>query len=94
MYQPLARRGAPRLGVVAAFGMSAALHAFIVWPAAGVVPALWMLAFFFVHGVVMIVEAKLRVRRWPSLAGRAFVVAVFVATVPLFMEPMLRAMGW
>jgi hypothetical protein len=93
VYGPLARRGAPRAGVVAAFGVSALLHAFIILPSAGVVPALWMLAFFLVHGLVMIVEAKLRVRRWPRIAGHAWVIAIFVVTVPLFMEPLLRAIG-
>jgi hypothetical protein len=93
VYEPLARVGAPRLGVVAAFGASALLHAYMVCPAAGIVPALWMLAFFLAHGVFMVVEARLSVRRWRPVAGRAFVVAVFVATVPMFMEPVLRAVG-
>lgn len=93
VYEPLARRRAPRAGVVAAFGVSALLHGYLVWPAAGVVPALWMLAFFLAHGVGMVVEAKLGVRRWRPVAGRAFVIAFFVATVPLFMEPILRAIG-
>jgi hypothetical protein len=93
VYGPLARRGAPRAGIVAAFGVSALLHAYIVWPAAGLVPALWMLAFFVAHGVFMVIEAKLRVRLWPVPARRAFVVAVFALTVPLFMEPILRALG-
>jgi len=93
VYEPLARRNAPRAGVVAAFGASALLHAYMVCPAAGVVPALWMLSFFFAHGVFVVLEAKLRVRRWPRIAGRAFVVAVFLVTVPLFLEPVLRAAG-
>ncbi len=93
MYEPLARRRAPRAGVIAAFGMSAVLHAYLVWPAAGLVPALWMLSFFVLHGLAMILEAKLRVRRWRPVLGRAFVVGVFVATVPLFLEPILRALG-
>jgi hypothetical protein len=93
VYEPLARRGAPRVGVVAAFGASAILHAYLVWPAAGAVPALWMLSFFLAHGFFMVAEARVGVRRWPRAAGRAFVAAVFVVTVPLFMEPLLRAIG-
>jgi hypothetical protein len=93
VYEPLARRRLPRGGVMAAFAASALLHAYIVLPAAGLVPALWMLAFFLVHGAGMIVEAALGVRRWRPLAGRAFVALFFALTVPLFMEPILRAIG-
>ena len=93
VYGPLARRGAPRAGVVAAFTASALLHAYMVWPAVGPVPALWMLAFFVAHGLMMVVEAWLGVRRWSPVAGRAFVVAVFLVTVPLFIEPILRTIG-
>jgi hypothetical protein len=91
IYEPLARRRAASFGIVAAFAWSAVLHAYMVLPAAGVVPALWMLSFFLAHGVMMVFESKLRVRRWRPAAGRAFVVAFFVATIPLFMEPILRA---
>ncbi len=93
VYEPLSRRGAPRAGVVAAFFVSALLHAYFVWPAAGPLPALWMLGFFVAHGGGMLLEAKLAIRRWGRLQSRLFVIALFVATVPLFMEPILRAVG-
>jgi hypothetical protein len=89
-YQPLARRGAPVLGVLLAFAMSAVLHFYLVLPAAGLVPAIWMGTFFLVHGILCLLEVRLSVRRWPPIAGRAFVVAAFVATIPLFAEPLLR----
>jgi hypothetical protein len=92
-YEPLARRRFPRAGVVLAFTASALLHAYMVWPAAGIVPALWMLAFFLAHGFFLIVEARLGVRRWPPIGGRAFTLGVFLVTVPLFMEPILRTLG-
>jgi hypothetical protein len=93
VYQPLARRGFPRTGVVAAFGVSALLHGYLVWPAAGLVAASWMLGFFLAQGALMVLEARLRVRRWRPAAGRIFVVAGFVLTIPLFVEPFLRAIG-
>jgi hypothetical protein len=93
VYEPFSRRGAPRAGIVTAFLVSAILHAYIVWPAAGIVPALWMLAFFLAHGAGMVIEAKLRVRRWGKVFGRVFVIAFFLVTVPLFMESILRAIG-
>jgi Membrane bound O-acyl transferase family len=93
VYEPLARRGAPRTGITAAFLASGVLHAYIVWPSAGIVPALWMLAFFGLHGIAMIVERRLGLRRLPRPLARAFVIGVFAATVPLFMEAILQAIG-
>ncbi len=89
-FEPLARRGAPMLGVLLAFAVSGLLHFYLVLPAAGLVPAIWMGSFFAVHGVLCLVETRLAVRRWPAVAGHAFVVAAFVATIPLFSEPLLR----
>jgi hypothetical protein len=89
-FEPLARRGAPMLGVLLAFAVSALLHFYLVLPAAGFVPALWMGSFFALHGILCLVEVRLAVRRWPAVAGHAFVVAVFVVTIPLFAEPLLR----
>jgi Membrane bound O-acyl transferase family len=93
VYAPLARRGVPRAGIIAAFAVSALLHAYLVWPAAGLVPALWMLMFFLTQGTFMVLEAKLRVRRWPAAAGHSYVAGVFAVTIPLFAEPFLRAVG-
>lgn len=93
VYEPLARRRRPRLGVMAAFAVSAGLHGYLVWPAAGAVPALWMLSFFVAHGAAMVLEARLGVRRWPGWVGRIWVASVFAATSPLFFEPLLRVVG-
>jgi len=89
-FEPLARRGAPMLGVLLAFAVSGLLHFYLVLPAAGLVPAIWIGSFFAVHGILCLVETRLAVRRWPAVAGHAFVVAAFVATIPLFSEPLLR----
>lgn len=90
-YDPLAKRRAPRLGVLAAFALSAALHAYTTLPAAGAKAAAWMGSFFLAHGVLSLVEARLGVRRWRPIAARAFVVFVFVATIPPFAESFLRS---
>jgi len=89
-FEPLARRGAPMLGVLLSFAVSGLLHFYLVLPAAGLLPAIWMGSFFAAHGMLCLVEARLAVRRWPAVAGHAFVVAAFVATIPLFTEPLLR----
>ncbi|MDB4998139.1 MAG: uncharacterized protein JWM74_5571, partial [Myxococcaceae bacterium] len=51
-YEPLAARGLPMLGVVAAFTLSAALHAWFTWIAVGRFLALVMLSFFLLQGLL------------------------------------------
>jgi hypothetical protein len=92
-FDPLARRRAPRLGVLAAFAMSAALHGFMTLAAVGARAAAWMASFFLMHGVASLVEAGLGVRRWPPPLARAFVIAVFVLSLPPFAEAFLRGFG-
>jgi hypothetical protein len=92
-YDPLARRRAPRLGVLAAFGVSGLLHAYMSLAAVGLLAALWMGSFFLIHGLLSILEARLGVRRWGRLASRVFVFGVFLVTIPLFAEPFLRGFG-
>lgn len=67
VFSPVARRGAPRLGIFLAFLVSALLHLFMVFPAAGLVPALWMGAFFLAHGILVTLEQLLGARRWPRI---------------------------
>jgi hypothetical protein len=93
VFDPVARGGAPRLAIFLSFAVSALLHSFMVLPAAGLIPALWIGAFFVLHGVLATVEPSLGVKRWPSFLGHAFVVAGFLVTIPLFSEPVLRSIG-
>jgi hypothetical protein len=93
LFEPLARRGSPRLGILLAFAVSALLHFYMVLPAAGLIPALWMAAFFLAHGALSALERPLGVKEWPPAAGRAFVIACFLVTLPLFAEPAMRALG-
>jgi hypothetical protein len=92
-FEPLAQRGLPNLGVLAAFAMSAALHAYFTWVAVGGMLALVMLAFFLLQGLLVVVERAVGVARWPSRSGRAWTISAMVATSPLFVEPMLRCIG-
>jgi hypothetical protein len=92
-FEPLARRGAPRVGVMASFAASALLHTYMTLAAAGPTPALWMGGFFLLHGVASLVELRLGLRRVRGLAPRVFTWAVFVATIPLFAEAFLRGFG-
>ena len=90
LFDPLARRGAPRQGILLAFVGSALLHAYLVAPVAGLVPAAWMGAFFIAQGILASVERELGVRHWRPIFGHAFVAGCFLATLPLFAEPLMR----
>ncbi|HEY1956120.1 MAG TPA: MBOAT family protein [Polyangiaceae bacterium] len=79
-------------GVLAAFGASAILHGvpmLVVYPSY----AAPMTAFFLLHGLIVVFEARLGVARWPALAAHAWTLGIFALTAPLFVEPLLRAMG-
>lgn len=90
-FRPLARRGHARLGVVAAFVASAALHAYIALPPLGPWGAAWMGAYFALQGALVLAERGLGVASWPW--ARAWTVTVLVATSPLFTWPVLVALG-
>lgn len=90
---PLARRGHPRLGTVAAFAASTALHFWSSWVPLGVVAGLTMASFFVVHGAALLAERRIGVVHWPTLQRRAWTITVVVVTSPLFVEPMLQILA-
>ncbi len=90
VFRPAARRGHPALGVLAAFAVSGAIHAYPVLVTLGPAWASCMLGFFGVHGALTIGERKVGLDRLPEAAGRGWTVAVFVVTGPLFVAPVLR----
>ena len=92
--RPFARRRWARLGVLAAFGASGLLHAYLVLISIGGPMTLLVLGYFLVQGALVLVELRLRVAKWQPLAGRAWTAGVMVATSPMFIEPMLRVLRW
>jgi hypothetical protein len=92
-FKPLARRGMPRLGLLASFAASALLHALVILPALGwEAAALWG-SYFLAQGALVLVELALGVARWPRALAHAWVATVMLATSPIFVEPLLRLMG-
>jgi hypothetical protein len=95
-FRPLARRGRPRAGVLAAFGASGVMHVVPVLAAAPLAisagPALQVFAFFMLHGALVLLERALGRSRAPS-AGRALVfarvrtVTLFVLLSPIMLGP-------
>ena len=92
-FRPIASRAGVAAGVMAAFVASALLHFVPIWVANGFHNAWVMATFFLLHGVIVLVESKLHVSRWPRAFGHVWTLAIFAATAPIFVEPMLEALG-
>jgi len=92
-FLPLARLRYPTLGLVAAFCLSAGIHAYFYAVPLGGQAALMVAAFFVVQAVMIVAEKRLRVRAWPAPAARAWTLILLLACSPLFVEPILRGAG-
>lgn len=97
LFLPFARTR-PMIGVCAAFGVSAAFHPYAVWVAMGAIDGLAMagatLAYFVLQGAVVAIERGAGVRRWAPWAGHAWTVVWMLGPAPLFIEPILRVLGF
>ncbi len=89
-YLPLARRNQPGLGLALAFLTSAAIHAWFIGVALGPAMAARMALYFVIQGLLLALELPLGVSRWPTPAGRLWMLACTVLPSPLFVEPVLR----
>lgn len=89
-FLPLARRRHPALGLLLAFAVSAAGHAYPVLVALGPAMTAMMFGYFVVQGVAVAAEIRLGVARWPRALRRSWTVVIMLATSPLFVEPCLR----
>jgi len=96
-FRPFARRGRALLGVLLAFSVSAAFHAYGVWVGlgfrTGATMAAMTLAYFVAQAVIMAFERVLKVRRWPKARARAWTVVWMLSLAPLFVEPLIRVTG-
>jgi hypothetical protein len=88
-YRPLAVRGSPAWGLVAAFAGSALLHLYFTWAALGLGPALHMGSFFLAQLPLLALERRLGQSGWPRVARRLWTLAWLALASPLFVEPML-----
>lgn len=91
--RPLARRGMPRVGIVASFAASAAFHAFVILPALGWRAAAMWGSYFLVQAALVLVEAAMGVPRWRRPLAHTWVAVVMLGTSPLMVVPMLWLMG-
>lgn len=93
VFRPTTKRFGAAIGVLATFGVSAILHFVPITMAYDVRWAIPMGAFFLLHGVIVVIEAKLGVSRWPRALGHAWTLSMFALTAPLFVEPLLQSLG-
>ena len=86
-FRPVAVRLGIPAGVLAAFVVSALLHFIPLLLISNLAAATWMGSFFVLHGILVLVESKLRI------GGRVLTIATFLVTAPMFVGPMLEALG-
>lgn len=91
-FRPLAKCGHPRAGILAAFAVSAAFHAWLLFVAVDWRMGLLAGAFFVLQVPAMMLERHLRVRRWPAWAARAWTLLFLLAASPLLTVPLLRGL--
>jgi len=92
-FWPLARRGHARWGLLAAFAWSALVHFLPVLASLGWRPAFGMAGFFLLQAVLVAAERPLRLVRWPRWAQHIWTIAGVLGPCPLFLEPVLTAIG-
>ena len=89
-YEPLARHGRVR-ALFAAFIVSGIWH----WLLAYVLLGRWGIsvvwgAFFFVQPLLILLERRMKVRRWRPAAARGWTLSALAVTCPLIVEPTLQ----
>lgn len=89
-FTPLARHGSV-FALFAAFTASAVGHVLLAFMAMG----RWKIsiscgAFFMLQPLLIIAERRMKVRRWPTTAARAWTLAALGVTSPLFVEPVIQ----
>ena len=92
-FLPLARRRHGTIGILAAFSLSGVMHAWLVFVAVGASAAGLTATFFLVQGLFVVAESRFPIRSWHSSATHAWTLIVVLAPSPLFVAPMLKALG-
>jgi hypothetical protein len=89
-YEPLARHGRVR-ALFAAFIVSGIWHLLLAYVLLGRwgMSVVWG-AFFFVQPLLILLERRMKVRRWRPEAARGWTLSALAVTCPLIVEPMLQ----
>jgi hypothetical protein len=81
-----ARGAGVTAGVFALFAVSGVMHAYLV-AAVNAMPGMVAL-FFLAQAALLLAERRMRVRRWPRLAGRTWTIASLATLLPLLLIPL------
>ena len=94
LFLPVTRRTrSPVAGLAAAFAWSAFLHAYFIYAAVGASAALAMGAYFVSQGLLVLLESRLPVARWPGPLARTWTILAVVGPSWLFVGPALAMFG-
>lgn len=93
VFWPLARRRFAGPGVLCCFLVSGFFHAWPMWTSLGASAGLSTFTFFFIQGVVVLIENRLKIRIWPVAIARAWTLVILLGSSPLFIDPGLRLFG-
>jgi hypothetical protein len=88
-FRPLASRGWPRLGTLAAFTASGVLHLYFTWAAVGLEWGLCMAAFFPLQVPLLLLEERWKQQTWPTPLRRLWTLGWLSLASPLFVAPTL-----
>jgi len=88
-FTPLSRVS-PMFALTASFTVSALIHAYAIGAALGMSAAASWALFFLAQPLAIAVERRIRVRRWPEPAARAWTVGTVIVLSPLFAGPLVR----
>jgi hypothetical protein len=90
VFLPLVRQHRPDLGLICAYLVSGAVHAWVTLVTLGTFAAFGMAVFFGLQGVFILAEDRLHVHAWPVPLARAWTLTILLATSPLIIGPYLR----
>jgi hypothetical protein len=88
-----ARRAGPTAALAAPFALSAAIHAYLIGPAAGAQAAACWAAFFLAQAPLVLLERRWAIRTWPGWAARTWTLGSLLLLAPLFLEPAFGVLG-
>ena len=92
-FLPNARRGRAILGIVLSFTFSSFVHAYFTTAAAGFRWGAAMFTYFFVQGLLVMLERKAGISKLPPRLTRIWMVLAVVIPSPLATEPLLQVIN-
>jgi|CXWL01.1.fsa_nt_gi hypothetical protein len=90
-FLPLRRYGAA-LALAATFAVSACFHAYLFASVDWSIALSWA-SFFLLQPLLLLVERKINVKKWPPLLARLWTISTLILVLPLLLGPFLIIFG-